>query len=439
MPGFTQYSGIVLPSSIPANFAGKFGQLCELTNSVPFGIPGLGTDAPSPAPLAPLLAIDGSPRPETAPGLSAEQYQQALASQSGYARDWQYLQDLLDRPSPARLRDVRDPDPGHPREQVSVREQLAFLHERRLVDPSDPANRGQGDSIMQRACTVHRYQAAHLGFDAFEQHLNIIRARRLRAIKIEDLTAPPDDKTGSEFAEYIFMRGAINAGYEMAWLENRDAGAENDLLSSAALFTKLGHMYAPPMIHEIMRALKKRTEGEPSNKRLRNEADMWLKALKQSDSISFNVAYPRALHAAWAAGHPGNGLMEAVFKTGMEQMIPRKNTYAIHAITATLGAAWAQLMKADLTTATDLETPLSEQDYIQGDITDLNALPLSGEDWIEVYNRLQTAEDLLSGQAFEITLSLRQIISKINPSVADYRAAANWHTLFLPGKLPGQK
>ncbi len=63
MPGLTQYSGIVLPSSIPANFGERFGLLCELTKAVPFGIEGLGTTATSPTPLAPLFALDGSSTP----------------------------------------------------------------------------------------------------------------------------------------------------------------------------------------------------------------------------------------------------------------------------------------------------------------------------------------------------------------------------------------
>lgn len=424
MPGLTQYSGIVLPSSIPANFAGKFGQLCELTNSVPFGIPGLGTDAPSPAPLAPLLAIDGSPRQDSVSGLTAAQYQEAFTSSTGLVRDFDYLNDLLDRHSP---------------NQNSVRGLLALFHHSEVTDDSSPINRGPGDSIMMRTCTPEKYGEAREASDAYDQSLNYLRAASLRSFQIENLTTPPDDKMESEYAEYVLTRGAIHAGFGMLGSEHMGEVAKEDFALSAILFAGLHRSFAAPMIYENARVIEEKIKGQPSNKTLFSEAMLWIDALVQSDSISFNVAYPRALHAAWAAGHPGNGLMEAVFKTGMEQMIPRKNTYAIHAITATLGAAWARLMKADLTTATDLETPLSEQDYIQGDITDLNALPLSGEDWIEVYNRLQTAEDLLSGQAFEITLSLRQIISKINPSVADYRAAANWHTLFLPGKLPGQK
>ncbi len=177
-------------------------------------------------------------------------------------------------------------------------------------------------------------------------------------------------------------------------------------MHSAAVFAFIEHFSAAAMILERVSSLEPREREEPTVKALRNEADMWRKALKQSDALSFITAYPRALHSAWVAGHPGSGFLEEVFKAGMEQLIPRKDTDAADALGAILGAAWARLMKVNLNdVAEDLFGPIWAHRIIKPET-------LFSEDWIEVYNRLVTAEDFLSGPAFNMASGLREIIGE---------------------------
>jgi len=352
MTGLIQYSGLFMPSSIPANFAEGFAKLAVSSDAVPFGIANLGTSMTPADPLPPLLAIDGSERPAAAPGLTVRQFEKALESSSGYAQDWKILQDLLDRPSPVGFHSMK----GY--RGRTVRDLLAHLN------------------------------TPNFSPGAFSLHM----------------PKEPSDSTASKSAESYFIEGAILANTRGKMML---AYSANYFRQAIPIFAEVDCPFAIAMFHELIRVVEVKVQGRPSSETLRNEADMWLKGLKQGDALSFDTAYPRALHAAVASGHPGSGLLEDVFKAGISRLLNIDKPRPTPLVTAILGAMWARLMKADLR-----PEGLTEKDWRE---VDYRILTLWEEEhFLGNYYRLEGENYDL---AHALTGIVREILSKFDPSI----------------------
>ena len=317
----TGFQILRMPASIPSQFATPFARLTTLSGALPIShhsIARIGFDAPPTDPLPPLIAIDGTPRPETTPGIAPRPDGTPMAL-AGYEANWTLLQDLLDIP-PHVARELRlDPL------DLKMAEESGWLNLRSLRE-------------LLGSEDLHP-QASRFFSNAFAHPAGMIRRDHLFTRLLMG------EEEGLERGEFMgFAKDSFLKGVFLARMGN-DAmvTAERVFLESAAAFARAELLPAAAMMYERARDVQIEL-GRPFEETRQSEAKMWSGELHAGDDRSFNFVYLRALSAVQVE-HPGGGLLEAIFRASVSHYTrigDHRNEAA-----GLLGGAWARLMKAD--------------------------------------------------------------------------------------------
>ncbi|MFA4973155.1 MAG: hypothetical protein WC683_11110 [bacterium] len=380
---------LIMPRTISPTFAAGFTNLASWSGALPishFEIARIGLDAPPTDPLPPLIAIDGSPRPERAPKLALKT---ADAHEEGYEADWNELQDMLDLPPSAveefglNLMELgRARDAGWLSRYNSIREMLApdeISHKARVffAEAFDAHSRGIITPLFNsstNAVELVNSQNEHGGY-------NHSLARNL----------PSTDKKEMFYvAKSRFVEGAFIAGINWP-----GAFAQDRFFQSAMGFGVNERFSAAAMMYELARdalfrdgfSLAEMREEFHLNELRTEEAKMWLKELKRGDASSFDAIYPRALNAA-QVDHPGNGLLEGIFEASTAHYLERGDNE--ETARAFLRTAWARIMKLDAPNAAPI---------------------LSSSDWFRTATDILTAGTFLNKSALTAYASMAQKLS----------------------------
>jgi hypothetical protein len=345
---------LMMPSSIPSDFAAPFAGLAADIGALPIDIAGvarIGVLGPDRRPLPPyparppLIAIDGSPRSADAPRPEPEGSRSRRAG--GFEPDLGLMHDLLDMHPrnffklfnlPAPNSDWTERTSPH-RNYASIREMLA----------SD--------------------EGAASGLIYFENGVDRGGAGGARPSRIPP---PPDrplvEKPGFfEFAMQRFLHGALLArtGSDAQLLK-----AEGMLIQSAALFAKSERFCAAAMMLELAEEIQIRT-GRPCDATRSEKAKRWLDAMSLDHDAGFKVIHDRALNAVQHEP-AGSGTLKGIIRISMGH---HRDSGDREELARTLiRHAWTTLMEA--------ENPKT---------------PLDGMDWLDVRNDLVVLEDHMKG------------------------------------------
>ncbi len=382
-----------IPKSISSDFAAPFAGLATALGALPIDIEDvarIGAGETPVDPLPPLIAIDGSPRPETAPGPIPKEGTSKRGS--GFERDMGLLHDLLDMHPTTFLREFnlsnKDFDWAHQSEPLSecpsMRDILASSEasKKALIFFAPAFKR-----LFARFATASTKYARAISYRSSE-----IATGRSRTAKTRTSKVPPPPERPSvekpnelEFAMHRFLHGALLARTGQG---DHLAKAERLFIESAALFAKVERFCAAAMMSELVSDTQLRKGRMPSTTR-HDEATHWLNALEIiGQTPGLEVIRDRALNAAQYEP-AGSGTLEAIFRglTAYFADVGDKE----ESLKMLIRQTWAQLMKTeDLTPLPDTLVEALKKIKEPPPPSKLNMF-----DWFKVHNNLIVIGDRL--------------------------------------------
>jgi len=350
---------LLMPGSIPSDFAAQFAGLATGLGALPIRLPGItniGADEPHVPHLSPLIAIDGTKRPDS-------EHKPAERRARGFESDAGLMHDLLDMHPTTFLREFN----------LSTRD-LDWAHQ--------DAPLSECPSMRDIIASSEASAKALIFFaPAFTQILNrfaTARARYATALSrsksggTRPSRVPPPPERPSvekpnelEFAMQYFLHGALlaRAGQDVLIMK-----AEKLFIESAKLFKKVERFAAAAMMQELAEEIQIR-QVRRSAETTHKKAEMWLDALRTGNDAGFEDMYYRALNAVQFEA-AGSGTLRGIIRSSMAYYRDFKDK---EELTRTLiRHVWTKLMQA--------ENP---------------ATLLSGMDWLDIHSDLIVVEDRL--------------------------------------------
>ncbi|MBN1282566.1 MAG: hypothetical protein JXA24_02190 [Proteobacteria bacterium] len=353
---------LMMPASLPSGFSGSFANLASFSGALPishFQIARIGVAKMEPTyPLPPLLAIDGSERPEYAPGLLPEPDLPIMPD--GYEADWNVIQDLMDLPPSAAVTPDMDP-----MDLILARDAgwFDFGSLREIMESSDLpplAHTFFSNAFSVRADAVLAPSAA-IGEQAPQTKMDFLQY------------------AGSRFLEGVLLSRAGR-------LEDQEK-IEACLVQSAMAFAMSDRFSAAAMLLEHAALIQARECRRCVGTRI-EQGKMWLAELSRNDDRSFETVYQRALNSA-QYDHPGAGLLERIFEAATAFCMESGDR--AEAARGFVRTAWARLMKLDAPGA---------------------APSLSPDDWFRTSVDLQSAATFFGHAGLDFHASMAKELSE---------------------------